>query len=169
MIKCINIIRKKYDRIIYVIDYEYNHHNVSHAFSANVNDYLVIPINNDYFIEKIINDYYHFIKESDDVYSYKGLFVDFKASRVKINNNQIKLTRIEIKLLKFLLQNIDRALDKKTIYRMVWGSESYDFRTVETHIKTLRKKLGEYGNNIVTIWAQGYSYTEQIDKEKSVD
>lgn len=169
MVKCINLIRKKYDRILYVIDYEYNHQNVSYAFGASVTDYLVFPINNDYFIEKIINDYYRYIKQFDDFYAYKDLLIDFKAAKVKIGSEYIKLTRIEIKLLKFLINNIDRALDKKTIYRMVWGSESYDLRTVETHIKTLRRKLRQYGGNIVTIWALGYSYTEQVNNEKSVD
>lgn len=87
------------------------------------------------------------------------LRVDFDAHVVHVNNNEIKLTALEFKLLKQFLDKRGRVQSRDQLLQDVWGySSDITTRTVDTHIKRLREKLQEAGNYIQTIRGVGYKF-----------
>jgi len=88
----------------------------------------------------------------------KGPFViDEHSYTIKLAENNLSLTRKEFALLCILVKNNDRVYTRNQLLSLVWG-DSYrgSDRTVDTHIKTLRLKMGEYGSLIETVWGVGY-------------
>ena len=92
-------------------------------------------------------------------YTNGSLTVDFAARKVTVDGRTIDLSPKEYELLQFLVRNRNLALTRESLICEVWG---YDFpgdeRTLDTHIKLLRRKLGSYGRNIVTIRSVGYRF-----------
>lgn len=99
--------------------------------------------------------------ESDNHRYYKNddLEIDYYAKKLKIKDKLIKLTPKEVDLLIFLCINEGTAYSREDLLTKVWG---YDFlgdsRTVDTHVKSLRAKLGDHRNLISTIWGKGYKF-----------
>lgn len=91
--------------------------------------------------------------------SFKGIELDDSAKKVYKNSIEVKLTATEYKLLKVLLENIDKVLSRETILDLVWGVQ-YDLGTnvVDVYINYLRKKLGDNspGKIIHTVIGMGY-------------
>lgn len=88
-----------------------------------------------------------------------GLTVDVVGREVCLDGMPVELTYTEFELLYYLIHNAGVALSRDKILDSVWRYDYYgDARTVDTHIKKLRSKLGEYGDNIKTIRGIGYKY-----------
>lgn len=86
-----------------------------------------------------------------------GLSVDFASRNVLVDGVKVKLTRREYDLLEYLLRNEGIVLSRENILEAVWGFDYYgDTRTVDTHIKMLRERLGPYREILVTVWGTGY-------------
>lgn len=100
-------------------------------------------------------------EQEDKTFTYKEIAIDDRKHRVTVGGNPCILTYKEYELLKYLVANKDIALSREKLLDKVW---SYDFegesRTVDMHIKTLRQKLGEAGNYIVTVRHVGYKIGE---------
>ena len=81
------------------------------------------------------------------------------AHKVYLDGQEIALTHKEYELLSFLMANPGQIFSREQLLNRVWG---YDFegttRTVDTHIKTLRQKLGDEGRHIVTLIRSGYKF-----------
>lgn len=94
---------------------------------------------------------------SKNVIEAKGISIDLKKHEVKAGGEVITLTLKEYELLKRLLQNPNIVLTRDNLLGEIWG---YDFdgetRTVDVHVRTLRQKLGEYGDRIETVRGVGY-------------
>lgn len=96
-------------------------------------------------------------KSTDMVLAYKNILLDQKRRVCLVDDQSVDLTYKEYELLKMFMSHIDIVLTRDTIMGNVWDSEfGGESRTVDMHIKTLRKKLGEAGSNIVTIRNVGY-------------
>lgn len=95
--------------------------------------------------------------ESEDVLRYKNIVLDQDRRLCTLDGEKVELTFKEYELLKLFLNNTGIVLTRDSIMASVWG---YDFtgesRTVDMHIKTLRKKLGAAGGMIVTVRNVGY-------------
>ena len=92
-------------------------------------------------------------------WSYKDLVINFNAHLVYINNEKIDLTNKEYELLIHLTKNANIAVKREQLLEKVWGSDYLkEDRTLDTHIKSLRKKLGKYADNIITIRRVGYRF-----------
>ena len=92
-----------------------------------------------------------------------GLVLDEDAHIVTIDNEKIDLANKEYELLLYLLKNIGNALTRQSIISKVWGYEyDSDDRTLDTHMKLLRKDLKEYGKYITTIRSVGYRFEKEI-------
>lgn len=80
---------------------------------------------------------------------------------VFVNRKQIKLAPKELELLNYLMNHKDKTISREILLNVVWGDEyeGYD-RTVDNHIKNLRKKLGEASKQIITVFSRGYKMTE---------
>jgi two-component system phosphate regulon response regulator PhoB len=86
-----------------------------------------------------------------------SLSIDRVAHRVSVAGDEVPLTALEFKLLVTLFQNLDRVLTRETLLRDVWGvSTDIASRTVDTHVKRLREKLGAAGEYIETVRGVGY-------------
>ena len=91
------------------------------------------------------------------------LVLDENAHTVTIDGKRIDLANKEYELLLYLLKNMGNALTRQAIISKVWGYEyDSDDRTLDTHMKLLRKDLGEYGKYISTIRGVGYRFEKEI-------
>lgn len=97
-----------------------------------------------------------------EIYSYKGLSIDFTARTVSIDDTRLELSPKEYDLLFYLVKNRDIALTRDKLLSDIWGYDFYGVdRTLDTHIKLLRKKLGDYASCIVTLRGVGYRFEEK--------
>ena len=94
---------------------------------------------------------------STDVLSYKGINIDEGKHEVKLNGKLVNLTVKEFELLRMLMKSANHVLTRDVLLQKIWG---YDFdgetRTVDVHIRSLRKKLGVHGEHILTVHGLGY-------------
>ncbi|ADY37478.1 two component transcriptional regulator, winged helix family [Phocaeicola salanitronis DSM 18170] len=97
-------------------------------------------------------------KESEEL-QYKGLVINVPQKKVTIEGEEISLTKKEFEILSLLLQNAGRVFSREDILSKVWNDEVYVLdRTIDVNITRLRKKIGEYGKNIVTRLGYGYCF-----------
>ena len=88
-----------------------------------------------------------------------GSVIDKAAHQVKIDGKEIELSFKEFELLSYFVENQGIALSREKILNNVWDYDYFgDARTIDTHVKKLRSKLGEKGNYIKTIWGMGYKF-----------
>ena len=86
-----------------------------------------------------------------------GISIDKAAHQVKIDGKEIELSYKEFELLSYFVENQGIALSREKILNNVWNYDYFgDARTIDTHVKKLRSKLGGKGNYIKTIWGMGY-------------
>ncbi|MBU5594261.1 response regulator transcription factor [Amphibacillus sp. MSJ-3] len=107
-------------------------------------------------------------KISNNVLIFKQLKIDSNAHRVTVAGQDITLTPKEYELLYFLASHQDHVFDRESLLKEVWQYEFFgDLRTVDTHIKRLREKLGkaseEAAQMIATVWGVGYKFEVDDD------
>lgn len=134
-----------------------------HGFELGVDDYVVKPFSPKelmYRIKAILTRSGVVEKESaHDVFSYQGLYVDCTSRIVKIDGQEKNLTPREYDLLFYLIKNRGIALTREKLITEVWGYDYYGGdRTLDTHIKLLRRSLGKYRNRLVTLRGVGYRF-----------
>lgn len=95
--------------------------------------------------------------DASEVLEIGGIVVDQSAHSVMIDGKPIDLSYKEFELLVFFMENQGVALSREKILNSVWNYDYYgDARTIDTHVKKLRSKMGEKGDYIKTIWGLGY-------------
>lgn len=95
--------------------------------------------------------------ESEDKLSMGGIVLDKEAHSVTIDGREIELSYKEFELLAYFMENKGIALSREKILNNVWNYDYFgDARTIDTHVKKLRSKMGEKGDLIKTIWGMGY-------------
>ena len=88
-----------------------------------------------------------------------GIVIDKSAHSVTINEQSVDLSYKEFELLTYFLENRGIALSREKILNHVWNYDYFgDARTIDTHVKKLRSKMGEKGDLIKTIWGMGYKF-----------
>ena len=96
--------------------------------------------------------------DSSEVTDVGGIIIDKAAHIVKIDGQEIDLSFKEFELLTYFMENEGIALSRE-ILNNVWNYDYFgDARTIDTHVKKLRKKLGDKGDYIKTIWGMGYKF-----------
>ena len=107
----------------------------------------------------------HVHKEVDDPgarYTFGRLEVDVFGHRIWVDNNEVRLTALEFRLLNTFHERRGRVQTRDTLLRDVWGYHAdLTTRTVDTHIKRLREKLGPIGAYIETVRGVGYRFRAQ--------
>ena len=95
----------------------------------------------------------------EDVISVGGIQIDKAAHQVKVDGKEIELSYKEFELLAYFAENQGIALSREKILNNVWNYDYFgDARTIDTHVKKLRSKLGDQGNYIKTIWGMGHKF-----------
>jgi two-component system response regulator ResD len=136
-----------------------------HGFELGSDDYVVKPFSPKELMMRVNA----VIKRSQgaqneenvkkDVFTYEGLSVDFSARIVTIDGKRIEMTPKEYELFFYMVKNKGLALTREKLISEVWGYDFFgDERTLDTHIKLLRKSLGEYSRCIVTLRGVGYRF-----------
>ena len=97
--------------------------------------------------------------DGGDVLSAGGITIDKSAHIVKIDGKPVDLSFKEFELLAYFVENQGIALSREKILNNVWNYDYFgDARTIDTHVKKLRSKLGDKGEYIRTIWGMGYKF-----------
>ena len=104
-------------------------------------------------------------KEKDEidkeVIVFEDLKIDTNKHKVYISDKKLSLTSKEFKLLKHLLSKADKVQTRDNLLNKVWGyDQDVTTRTVDTHIKRLRSKIGKYGDKIETVRGEGYIFNK---------
>ena len=99
---------------------------------------------------------------SEDILSAGGIDLNRSAHQVTIDGKNIELSYKEFELLAYFMENQGIALSREKILNNVWNYDYFgDARTIDTHVKKLRSKLGDKGEYIRTIWGMGYKFEPQ--------
>ena len=133
-----------------------------HGFELGSDDYVVKPFSPKELMMRVNA----VIKRSNgqqdalkDVFTYEGLSVDFSARIVTVNGSRVEMTPKEYDLFFYMVKNKGIALTREQLISEVWGYDFFgDERTLDTHIKLLRKSLQEYSRCIVTLRGVGYRF-----------
>ena len=97
--------------------------------------------------------------QDEEAISMGGIVVDKKAHLVTIDGTPVELSVKEFELLSYFMDNRGVALSREKILNNVWNYDYYgDARTIDTHVKKLRSKMGDKGEYIKTIWGMGYKF-----------
>lgn len=102
--------------------------------------------------------------EAEEMLSAGGIEINKTAHEVSVDGKKIDLSFKEFELLSYFLENQGIALSREKILNHVWNYDYFgDARTIDTHVKKLRSKLGDKGDLIHTIWGMGYKF--EAEKE----
>lgn len=98
-------------------------------------------------------------QEENEILSKGGIVIDKTAHLVTVDGNAVELSYKEFELLSYFLENEGIALSREKILNHVWNYDYFgDARTIDTHVKKLRAKIGEKGAYIKTVWGMGYKF-----------
>ena len=123
-------------------------------------DYIVKPFSPGELVARMEAVLRRYVKTGPkDSISYGELMINEAGRRVELSGKTVVLTVKEFDLLTFLCYHKGQVFSREQLLESVWG---YDYaggtRTVDTHIKTIRLKLGSYGSHISTVWGVGYKF-----------
>ena len=135
------------------------------GFEMGVDDYVVKPFSPKELmlrVEAVMKRYNNVSSGKNEIFRYEGLCADITARRITIDGEDVPMSPKEYDLFFYLLKNKNIALTREKLICEVWGYDFYgDDRTLDTHIKLLRKSLGKYSSLIVTLRGVGYRFEAQ--------
>ena len=135
-----------------------------HGFEFGIDDYVVKPFSPRELMMRVaavLKRGGASVPEAKEVYTYGVLIVDFTGRLVTIDGKRVDMSPREYDLFFFLVKNRGIALSREKLINEVWGYDFFgDDRTIDTHIKQLRKILGPYSKCISTLRGVGYRFDE---------
>ena len=155
-------IRKSCNTPIIMLSARGEEYDKIHGFELGIDDYVVKPFSPKELMRRVnavLKRSKNTSVESKDVFKFKGLVVDFTARIVTVDGKRVEMTPKEYELFFYMVRNKGIALTREKLISEVWGYDFFgDDRTLDTHIKLLRKSLGEYSRCIVTLRGVGYRF-----------
>lgn len=131
------------------------------GFNIGIDDYVVKPFSPKELMLRIeaIMKRSNGTSEKRDILRFEGLEIDLTGRIVSADGERLELSPKEYELLFYMVKNKNIALSREKLITNVWGYDFYgDDRTLDTHIKLLRKSLGKYSKFIVTLRGVGYRF-----------
>lgn len=133
-----------------------------HGFEVGADDYVVKPFSPKELmmrVDVIMRRVFSHNNDEHEIYVKDGLEIDYTARKVLIDGQEISLAPKEYELLFYFVRNKGTAVSRERLLTDIWGYEFFgDDRTLDTHIKLLRKHIGAYSNLIVTLRGIGYRF-----------
>ena len=129
------------------------------GFELGVDEYIAKPFSPKILVARVEAILKRTIKEEKKLKDHDGIVIDNEGRTVTVDGKQIDLSFREYELLKYLVDNENIALSRDKILNTVWNYDYYgDSRTIDSHIKKIRHKLGKKGKHIQTIRGIGYKF-----------
>lgn len=132
------------------------------GFDLGVDEYISKPFSPKILVARIEAILRRTKQQDGEVLKAGGIVLDEVAHMVAIDDKSIDLSFKEFELLSYFMKNEGRALTRENILNQVWNYDYFgDARTIDTHVKKLRNKMGNKGSYIHTIWGMGYKFEVQ--------
>ncbi len=129
------------------------------GFNIGVDEYISKPFSPKILVARVGAILRRTLPEENVVIETAGISIDRTARTVKIDGEPIELSYKEFELLNYFIDHKGIALSRENILNNVWNYDYYgDARTIDTHVKKLRSKLGKKGECIKTVWGMGYKF-----------
>jgi len=153
-------IRAKSDVPIIMLTAKSDERDELRGFDLGIDEYITKPFSPRILVARVEAVLRRTQADADtNVISVDGIEMDIAAHQVKVDGEPIELSYKEFELLNYFLQNRGVALSREKILNNVWNYDYFgDARTIDTHVKKLRSKLGSKGDYIKTIWGMGYKF-----------
>ena len=129
------------------------------GFELGVDEYISKPFSPKILVARVQAILRRSNAATEETLEYNGIVLNRSAHEVTIDGKKIDLSFKEFELLSYFMENKDIALSRERILNHVWDYDYFgDARTIDTHVKKLRSKMGEKGSCIKTIWGMGYKF-----------
>ena len=129
------------------------------GFDLGVDEYITKPFSPKILVARVSAILRRTNSMDDEKYEIGGITLDRTAHEVVIDGKTVELSFKEFELLTYFVENKGVALSRERILNNVWNYDYFgDARTIDTHVKKLRSKMGSKGEYIKTIWGMGYKF-----------
>ena len=157
-------IRKNSDTPVIMLSARGEEYDRIHGFELGIDDYVVKPFSPKELMMRVgaVLKRSRSEKTPEETVTIDGLTVNFTARRVTVDGQELDLSPKEYDLLFYMVRNRGIALSREKLISDVWGYDFFgDDRTLDTHIKLLRRQLGKYADRITTLRGVGYRFEKE--------
>ncbi len=157
-------IRKYKDIPVIMLSARGEEYDKLHGFELGIDDYVVKPFSPKELMARcaaVLARKQGIRTDTEDVLTSEGIVLNLAARTLEVDGEKIEITMKEFEILSFLMKNRNIAISRERMLSDIWGYDFYgDDRTIDTHIKNLRNRLGKYRDKISTVRGVGYKFED---------
>jgi DNA-binding response OmpR family regulator len=157
-------IRKYKDIPVIMLSARGEEYDKLHGFELGIDDYVVKPFSPKELMARcaaVLARKSGTRTDSEEVLSSDGIVLNLAARTLEIDGEKVEITLKEFEILSFLMKNKNIAISRERMLSDIWGYDFYgDDRTIDTHIKNLRNRLGKYRDKVLTVRGIGYKFED---------